>query len=375
MGSPLATRRGDLPKFEGEELVVVTSPMFPHRIGKGYDNPFTKIVKDVNGVADQEPSSLRGGAARLEGEIHDDPLRRQGFGNDRLQPSGSPQGHRRDPLGQRHSRAGIRGLDGGLVQKEVNSDRCMTSAWISAARAIATADALLIGAGAGMGVDSGLPDFRGKDGFWRAYPPYQRLGLDFVTLANPRWFAEDPTLAWGFYGHRMGLYRQTTPHEGFSILAPLGQVGTTRCDSSSRPMSTASFSAAGFDPDRIVEVHGSFDGMQCTRECGVGIFAGESFHVEIDAESMRAIHPLPVCPQCGALARPNILMFGDWGWDSARTDIQMQRLNHWIETLDDARLVVIECGAGQAVPTVRITCENIARRKRGILCADQSPRA
>ena len=50
IGSPLATRRGDLPRFEGEELVVVTSPMFPHKIGKGYDNPFTKIVKEVNGV-------------------------------------------------------------------------------------------------------------------------------------------------------------------------------------------------------------------------------------------------------------------------------------------------------------------------------------
>jgi len=50
IGSPLAIRRGDLPKFEGEELVVVTSPMFPHRIGKGYDNPFSKIVKEVNGV-------------------------------------------------------------------------------------------------------------------------------------------------------------------------------------------------------------------------------------------------------------------------------------------------------------------------------------
>ena len=235
-----------------------------------------------------------------------------------------------------------------------------------AARVIATADALLIGAGAGMGVDSGLPDFRGKNGFWRAYPPYRHLGLDFVTLANPRWFAEDPTLAWGFYGHRMGLYRQTTPHEGFSILRRWGKsaphggfVFTSNVD--------GQFQRDGFDPDVIVEVHGSFDGMQCTRECGVGIFAGVSFHVEIDAESMRAIPPLPVCPQCGALARPNILMFGDRGWDSARTDLQMQRLNHWIETLDDARLVVIECGAGRAVPTVRITCENIARRKRGIL--------
>jgi hypothetical protein len=51
IGSPLATRRGDLPKFDGEQLVVVAAPMFPHRIGKGYDNPQTKVIKDVNGVA------------------------------------------------------------------------------------------------------------------------------------------------------------------------------------------------------------------------------------------------------------------------------------------------------------------------------------
>ena len=84
--------------------------------------------------------------------------------------------------------------------------------------AIAKADALLIGAGAGMGVDSGLPDFRGNAGFWKAYPPYQRLGLDFVALAKSRWFIDDPTLAWGFYGHRMGLYRETKPHQGYSVL-------------------------------------------------------------------------------------------------------------------------------------------------------------
>ena len=50
MGSPLATRRGDRPAFEGEELVVITAPMFPHAMSKGYDNPFSKVVKEVNGV-------------------------------------------------------------------------------------------------------------------------------------------------------------------------------------------------------------------------------------------------------------------------------------------------------------------------------------
>src|SRR5438067_7349691 len=87
-----------------------------------------------------------------------------------------------------------------------------------AAQAVAAADALLIAAGAGMGVDSGLPDFRGDQGFWNSYPPYQKLGLDFISLANPRWFRDDPTLAWGFYGHRLNLYRNTSPHDGFHIL-------------------------------------------------------------------------------------------------------------------------------------------------------------
>ena len=50
IGSPLALRRGDLPKFEGEELVVVTSPMFPHRSAKDTTTRFSKIVKEVNGV-------------------------------------------------------------------------------------------------------------------------------------------------------------------------------------------------------------------------------------------------------------------------------------------------------------------------------------
>jgi NAD-dependent SIR2 family protein deacetylase len=39
-----------------------------------------------------------------------------------------------------------------------------------AAQAIHQSNCLIITAGAGMGVDSGLPDFRGKEGFWKAYP-------------------------------------------------------------------------------------------------------------------------------------------------------------------------------------------------------------
>src|SRR5215212_7825284 len=87
-----------------------------------------------------------------------------------------------------------------------------------AAAAIAAADAIMITAGSGMGVDSGLPDFRGPEGFWRAYPAYGKLGLRFEEMANPKWFKTDPHLAWGFYGHRMMLYRRTQPHPGYRVL-------------------------------------------------------------------------------------------------------------------------------------------------------------
>ena len=57
------------------------------------------------------------------------------------------------------------------------------------AEILKNADSILITAGAGMGVDSGLPDFRGNEGFWKAYPPIAKLGLTFSEMANPQWFS------------------------------------------------------------------------------------------------------------------------------------------------------------------------------------------
>lgn len=76
---------------------------------------------------------------------------------------------------------------------------------------------LLIGAGAGMGKDSGMPDFRGPEGFWNNYPPY-RNKFNFVDCANPAFLYDHPHLFWGFYGSRLIMYRETKPHNGFNIL-------------------------------------------------------------------------------------------------------------------------------------------------------------
>ncbi len=49
-GSPLVKREADKPAFEGERLAVVSSPFFPHKLSKGYGNPFAQVVKSVNGI-------------------------------------------------------------------------------------------------------------------------------------------------------------------------------------------------------------------------------------------------------------------------------------------------------------------------------------
>lgn len=234
-----------------------------------------------------------------------------------------------------------------------------------AADALHSADALLIGAGAGMGVDSGLPDFRGTQGFWRAYPAYEKLGLDFAAMANPRWFVKEPTLAWGFYGHRLELYRRTQPHAGFALLRAWAErkphgafVFTSNVD--------GQFQKAGFAEERIAEIHGSIHHVQCLGRCGA-LSSAAPYTVEVDPESFRARPPLPTCPDCGALLRPNILMFGDGGWDSSRTEAQEERLAAWLDTVAPGKLAVIECGAGTAIPSVRHFCERVAAHQRGTL--------
>ena len=49
--SPLSTRRADRPAFPGEELVVVSSPFFPHKLSKGYSQAQSRVVGTVNGTA------------------------------------------------------------------------------------------------------------------------------------------------------------------------------------------------------------------------------------------------------------------------------------------------------------------------------------
>lgn len=220
------------------------------------------------------------------------------------------------------------------------------------------AEALVITAGAGMGVDSGLPDFRGPEGFWNAYPPFRKLGLNFSDLADPEWFERDPHLAWGFYGHRLNLYRRTHPHAGFAW----PRTWMERCPQSGFIFTSnvdGQFQLAGFPKERVVECHGSIHRLQRFDESRGKIWDAGGVAVTVDEATMRAVGDLPTDPVSGMLARPNILMFNDALWNSAVTGAQQQRYRDWLAAIRGARLVVVEIGAGSAIPTVRQQSERL----------------
>jgi NAD-dependent SIR2 family protein deacetylase len=234
-----------------------------------------------------------------------------------------------------------------------------------AAALLSAADAVYVTCGAGMSVDSGLPDFRGRGGFWRAYPQLQRAGLAFHDAASPALFRDDPELAWGFYGHRLALYRGTAPHAGYGALARYmrdakggrGFVFTSNVD--------GQWAAAGWPTDRILECHGSLHHLQCEnpRCCyharmrrvhpicsaaapgggGCGEMAGSSpdavdavpVDVIVDAATLRAEpRTIPRCPRgCGNIGRPNVLMFGDPFFLPDRLEEQTARHDAWLDAV------------------------------------------
>lgn len=235
---------------------------------------------------------------------------------------------------------------------------------LHAAELIAGADALVIASGAGMGVDSGLPDFRGNEVFWQTYPALAKANLNFIEVASPRTFEQDPNLAWGFYGHRLALYRETAPHPGYELLKRWGErmfhgysVFTSNVD--------GQFQKAGFDPAHIHECHGSIHHLQCLQPCHDDVWVASGFLPGVDEKNCRLRNMAPICPQCGGFARPNILMFGDDGWLDRRSGSQGARQETWLSEV--TRPVVIELGAGTAIPSVRHFSHRVIHEFGGVL--------
>ncbi len=232
-------------------------------------------------------------------------------------------------------------------------------ALVQAANIIASAEVLLIGAGAGASVDSGLPDFRSKNGFWKTYPPAAKLGFSYADVAGGRWFDQDPPMAWGFILHCQRLFAHHEPHQGYHILKRWADAKETSWVYTSNI--DQYFQRAGFSPERIAEIHGFRHVLQCSVPCCRETWREDMSQWVLDEESLQMTSPPPRCPHCGELARPNTLMFHDERWVGDETRDQENRMTTWLEAQRGKRVAVIEIGAGTIVPNVRFQFERYAR--------------
>lgn len=141
--------------------------------------------------------------------------------------------------------------------------------------------------GAGMSAESGIPTFRGQEGFWE--------NESLEDLATPGGFARDPRRVWAWYDARRQQISRCAPNAGHLAL---GRYGKAHPDFRLITQNVDGLhQAAG--SDRVIRLHGDIFRVRCTRE-------GTS------RDDRRV--PLPEIPprcECGALLRPDIVWFGE----------------------------------------------------------------
>ena len=212
------------------------------------------------------------------------------------------------------------------------------------------AEAIAVFAGAGMGVDSGLEQYRGADGLWTKCILINYKEIPYKDLLCHESFDTMPEQSWAFIAYLIDKYKHTIPHKGFEILLDLVKgkeyfIVTSNCDEQ--------FQKAGFDTDKIWECHGSIFNMQCMDILERNIYITPA--LEVDTERMILLSDVPKCPVCGLNCRPNMYLFYDWFWVSNNSVAQQIKYNKWHKETKACRkkIVVLEIGAGKTIDTVR----------------------
>ena len=171
---------------------------------------------------------------------------------------------------------------------------------------------VLVLTGAGVSAESGIPTFRGKDGYWR--------NLDPTKLATPEAFARDPQLVWDWYRERRQGIRNARPNAAHEAIARLAQ----RTDEFLLVTQNVDdlHARAAVAAEKIVQIHGDIFVTRCSR-CEFERHDYEQKHEdeEQDAaygvrEHVRAFKAAtcrrtPKCPACHALLRPGVVWFGE----------------------------------------------------------------
>jgi NAD-dependent deacetylase len=145
--------------------------------------------------------------------------------------------------------------------------------------------------GAGISTESGIPDFRSASGLWAQYDP-----MEYATI---RAFRRDPVKVWEFYALRFSVLTHALPNAGHVALAELERRGLIKAIVTQN-IDGLHQSAGSED---VLEVHGSIRTASCL-DCGKRV------PLEEVVASLRD-RPAPPCPRCGAVLKPDVVMFGE----------------------------------------------------------------
>jgi NAD-dependent deacetylase len=145
--------------------------------------------------------------------------------------------------------------------------------------------------GAGISTESGIPDFRSPGGIWAKYDP-----MEYATIAA---FRRDPVKVWEFFALRFEMLMTAEPNAGHLALADLERRGLVEAVVTQNI--DGLHQRAG--SHTVVEVHGSIRAAICL-ECGERVTFEKVIAALRDA-------PAPPFPRCGAVLKPDVVMFGE----------------------------------------------------------------
>jgi NAD-dependent deacetylase len=217
--------------------------------------------------------------------------------------------------------------------------------------------------GAGISAESGIPTFRGSDGFWTQgsanYTPEE--------VATWAFFSRDPRAAWGWYLYRRARTLEARPNAAHAALVTLEERLGERFSLVTQNVDGL-HGRAGSGPERLFEIHGNLHFMRCAASCDGGrprplpsaVAASASAGESLSARSADALH----CVHCGGWMRPHVLWF-----DECYSE-ELYRATSAQSTFYEAELlVVIGTTGATSLPAV---AGRIALR-RGIPLLDLNP--
>ena len=167
---------------------------------------------------------------------------------------------------------------------------------IEQARAwIDDAERVVVLTGAGISTDSGIPDFRGPDGVWTRNPEAEKQ-------ATLRHYMSDPEVRRRSWQTRIDHPAWSAePNSGHRALVDLERRG--KLDTIITQNIDGLHQAAGSDPARVVEIHGTMREVTC-------MSCGERASMERALARVRAGEDDPPCRTCGGILKSATISFG-----------------------------------------------------------------